>query len=131
MIALVGTVDGIFRVDLELEEVVDADADGRLPPATANVSLPRLVAAASSGSTIVAVVDARPPLAVSHDAGVTWTEAGGGLPKGRAVAVAEDDPDLVLYGARNRLFLSRDGGRFWSALPFEFPEIEAVEVSAV
>jgi photosystem II stability/assembly factor-like uncharacterized protein len=128
--ARVGTVDGVFRVDLELEEVIDVDSDGRLSPPATDVSLPRLVAAATSGSTIVAVVDARPPLAVSHDAGITWTEAGGGLPKGRAVAVAEDDPDLVLYGARNRLFLSRDGGRFWSALPFEFPEIEAVEVSA-
>ena len=79
----------------------------------------------------MAVVDARPPLAVSHDAGMTWTEAGGGLPKGRSVAVAEDDPDLVLYGARNRLYVSRDGGRFWSALAAELPEIEAVEISAV
>ena len=131
MRALVGTVDGVFRIDLDLEEVIDADEDGRLSPVDAEVSLPRLVAAASSGSTIVAVVDARPPLAVSHDAGTTWTEAGGGLPKGRAVAVAEDDPDVVLYGARNRLYLSRDGGRFWSALPFEFPAIEAVELSAV
>ena len=131
MRALVGTVDGVFRIDLDMEEVIDADSDGRLEPAGADVSLPRLVAAASSGSTVVAVVDARPPLAVSHDAGVTWIQAGGGLPKGRAVAVAEDDPDLVLYGARNRLFLSRDGGRFWSSLPFEFPEIEAVELSAV
>ena len=47
------------------------------------------------------------------------------------MAVAEEDPDVVLYGARNRLYLSRDGGRFWSALPFEFPEIEAVELSAI
>ena len=57
---------------------------------------------------------------------VTWTEAGGGLPKGRAVAVADDDPDLVLYGARNRLFLSRNGGVFWSSLAVELPEIVAV-----
>ncbi len=129
MIALVGTVDGVFRMDLDTEEVIDFDPDGRLTPPTADVALPRLVAAAASGSMVVAVVDARPPLAVSHDAGVTWTEAGGGLPKGRAVAVAEDDPDLVLYGARNRLYVSRDGGRFWSALPFELPEIEAVELT--
>jgi photosystem II stability/assembly factor-like uncharacterized protein len=130
VIALVGTVDGVFRIDLDLEEMIDADPDGRLSAPAVAISLPRLVAAASSGSTVVAVVDARPPLAVSHDAGSTWTEAGGGLPKGRAVAVAEDNPDLVLYGARNRLYLSRDGGRFWSALPFEVPEIEAVELSS-
>jgi photosystem II stability/assembly factor-like uncharacterized protein len=129
--ALAGTVDGIVMIDLETEEVLDFDEDGRLVPATADVSLPRLVAAAAAGSTVVAVVDARPPLAVSHDAGATWTEAGGGLPKGRAVAVAEDDPDVILYGARNRLYVSRDGGRFWSALAPELPEITAVEISAV
>jgi hypothetical protein len=42
------------------------------------------------------------------------------------VAIAEHDPDLVLYAARNRLYLSRDGGRFWRALAAELPEIEAV-----
>ena len=131
MKALAGTVDGVVTIDLETEEVLDFDPDARLTPASAEVTLPRLLAAAAVGSTVVAVVDARPPLAVSHDAGITWTEAGGGLPKGRAVAVAEDDPDLVLYGARNRLYVSRDGGRFWSALAAELPEIEAVEISAV
>jgi hypothetical protein len=128
--ALAGTVDGVVTIDLELEEVLEFDPAGRLTPASVDVALPRLIAAAAAGSTVVAVVDARPPLAVSHDAGLTWTEAGGGLPKGRAIAVAEDDPDLVLYGARNRLFLSRDGGRFWSALPLELPEIEAVGFDA-
>src|ERR671935_109594 len=92
-----------------------------------DVSLPLLVDAATSGSTVIAVVDRRPPLVVSHDAGRTWHEAGGGLPRGRAVAIADDDPDLVLYAARNRLYLSRDGGRFWSALTVELPEIQRVE----
>ena len=32
----------------------------------------------------------------------------------------------MLFAARNRLFLSEDGGRFWRALAPEFPEIEAV-----
>jgi hypothetical protein len=72
------------------------------------------------------VVDRRPPLAVSYDAGRTWREAGGGLPKGRAVAVADDDPDCILYAARNRLYLSTDGGRFWRSLAPELPEIAAV-----
>ena len=67
-----------------------------------------------------------PPLAVSHDAGVTWRESGRGLPPGRAVAVSADDPDLVLYATRNRLYVSRDGGRFWHGLALELPEIEAV-----
>jgi hypothetical protein len=85
-----------------------------------------VVATAASGSTVVAVVDRRPPLAVSHDAGVTWREAGGGLPAGRAVAIEEDNPDVVLYAARNRLYLSTDGARFWRALTPELPEIQAV-----
>jgi hypothetical protein len=125
--AAVGTVDGVFLVDLEDETIMPLGADEELPPrAPVEVSLPLLVEAAASGSTVVAVVDRRPPLVVSHDAGRTWHEAGGGLPRGRAVAIADDDPDLVLYAARNRLYLSRDGGRFWSALTVELPEIERV-----
>jgi hypothetical protein len=128
--AAVGTVDGVFEVDLEGEELLDHDPEGRVErPATA-VELPLVVTAAHAGSTIVAVLDRRPPLAISHDAGRTWREAGGGLPAGRAVAVADDDPDLVVYAARNRLYLSRDGGRFWHALAAELPEIEAVEIRA-
>jgi photosystem II stability/assembly factor-like uncharacterized protein len=90
------------------------------------VELPRVVAAAACGSTVVAVVDRRPPLAVSHDAGRTWRESGGGLPAGFAVAIDEDNPDRILYGARNRLYLSEDGGRFWRALAPELPAVHQV-----
>ena len=125
MIAAVETVDGIVLVDVEEEAVLGPGAE--LPAADApRVDLPRVVATAAAGATVVAVVDRRPPLAISNDAGSTWREAGGGLPPGRAVAIADEDPDLVLYAARNRLHLSRDGGRFWSALAVELPEIEAV-----
>ena len=65
---------------------------------------------------------------VSHDAGRTWRESGAGLPRGRAVAIAGDDPDLVLYAARNRLYLSRDGGLFWTALAVELPEISGLAI---
>jgi len=44
------------------------------------------------------------------------------------VAIAQDDPDFVVYAARNRLYLSTDGGRFWRSLAPELPEIEAVEL---
>jgi hypothetical protein len=125
--ALIGTVDGVFEVDLE-EEVVLGAADAHVERPTLQVELPRVVAAARAGATIIAVVDRRPPLAVSNDAGRTWRESGGGLPAGRAVAIAEDNPDLVLYAARNRLYQSTDGGRFWRALAPELPEIEAVEL---
>ena len=90
------------------------------------VELPRVVAAAAVGSTIVAVVDRRPPLAISNDAGSTWREAGGGLPPGFAVAIDESNPDVMLFGARNRLYLSENGGTFWRSLVPELPEIEAV-----
>ena len=128
MRALVRTVDGVFEVDLE-EELVLGLVDEEVRPSQVELSLPLLVAAAASGSTVVAVVDRRPPLVVSTDAGRTWRESGGGLPAGRAVAIGDDDPDLMLYAARNRLYLSEDGGRFWRALVVELPEIEAVALA--
>jgi hypothetical protein len=42
--------------------------------------------------------------------------------------VSPDDPDVVVYAARNRLYVSRNGGVFWSALDVELPEIVAVSV---
>jgi hypothetical protein len=127
--ALVRTVDGVFEVDLDEEEVLGL-VEAWVEPVPVSVSLPLVLATASSGSTVIAVVDRRPPLAVSNDAGRTWRESGGGLPPGRAVAIAEDDPDYVLYAARNRLYLSTDGARFWRALTLELPEVEAVSLTA-
>jgi len=121
----VRTALGSWLVDLETEELLEGDVEVESPPPV-DVSLPRVIAAAAAGSTVVAVLDLRPPLAVSHDAGSTWREAGAGLPRGRAIAVDLENPDRILYGARNRLFLSEDGGRFWRALTLELPEIEAV-----
>jgi hypothetical protein len=125
MNALIGTVAGTWLVDLEAEEVV-VQVDEQVKPQAVAVELPLLIAAAAAGSTVLAVVDRRPPLVVSYDAGHTWHEAGGGLPKGTAVAVDEANPDRMLYAARNRLFVSGDGGRFWRALVLELPEITAV-----
>ena len=123
----VETVDGVAEVDLDEAVVLGLAAGEALEPAPQPaVALPRLLAAAASGSTVVAVVDMKPPLAVSHDGGRTWRDSGRGLPAGRAVAVSGNDPDLVLYAARNRLYVSRDGGRFWSAVAVELPEIRAV-----
>jgi hypothetical protein len=129
MIAHVQTADGLAVVDLDEEVVLELDLGRRIElPVPPQVSLPRVVGAAAAGSTIVAVVDTKPPLVVSHDAGRTWRESGRGLPAGRAVAVAAESPDLVLYASRNRLYVSRDGGRFWDGLAIELPEIEAVTV---
>lgn len=124
MNAAVRTFAGTYLVDLEAEEVL-GEADEFEAP-TVKVELPRVVAAAAAGATVVAVVDRRPPVAVSHDAGSTWHEAGGGLPPGFAVAINEDNPDVMLFAARNRLYLSENGGIFWRALVPELPEIKAV-----
>jgi hypothetical protein len=122
--AAVRTASGTYLVDLEVEEVMGEGDE--FETQSVRVELPRLVAAAQSGSTVVALVDRRPPLAISHDAGSTWREAGGGLPPGFAVAIDEDNPDVMLFAARNRLYLSENGGIFWRALVPELPEIEAV-----
>lgn len=127
MRALVDTAEGVFEIDLETEEV-EPGAGEIVPPAVAT-GLPRVVASAAAGSTVAAVVETRPPLVVSHDAGITWREAGRGLPPGFAVAVSESDPDVILYAGRNRLYVSRDGGRFWHALSVELPDVLAVELS--
>jgi len=127
--ASVLTVDGVFYVDLEDATVAGPSADASFDPPPEPESrppLPRLIATSGWGSTVAAVVDAKPPLLVSHDAGRTWKDSGRGLPPGHAVAVSPDDPDRLLYAARNRLYLSTDGGRFWSSLDAELPDIENV-----
>ena len=125
MIAAIATAEGVLLVDVEEELTLGPGSE--LPETEApKVELPRVVATAAAGATVVAVVDRRPPLAISHDGGATWREAGGGLPAGFAVAVAEDDPDRMLYAGRNRLYVSLNGGVFWRSLPVELPDISAV-----
>jgi hypothetical protein len=124
---IVATVAGTFEVDLETEEIEPVDVELEAPAPLA-LNLPRVVASAAAGATVVAVVDAKPPLLVSHDAGVTWRASGRGLPPGRAVAIAGDDPDTIVYAARNRLYVSRNGGVFWTALATELPEITDISL---
>jgi hypothetical protein len=122
VIAVVDTVDGVLLVDVEEEAVLGPGTEVPVSDAP-NVSLPRVVTSAQSGATIVAIVDRRPPLAISHDAGETWREAGGGLPAGFGIAIADDDPDRMLYAGRNRLYVSANGGVFWRGLALELPDI--------
>ena len=126
MIAVVATTHGAFAVDLEAGSV-EPWTDDVVPAPEPILNLPRVIGAAAAGSTVVAVVDRRPPLLVSYDAGSTWSDSGRGLPPGRAVAISETDPDLVVFAARNRLYVSRNGGRFWNGLEAELPEIDALE----
>jgi hypothetical protein len=124
--AAVATGEGTAIVDLEDEEIVEPDADLEIEPANVRVELPLVVAADARGPLVIAVVSRRPPLVVSHDAGSTWHEAGHGLPPGRAVAVSPDHPDLILFAGESRLYLSRDGGRFWQPLAVELEDIHAL-----
>jgi len=122
--ATVRTASGTYVVDIDDEVVIGEGETFEVEPVT--VELPRVVAAAQAGATVAAVIDRKPPLAVSRDAGRTWRELGGGLPPGFAIAIDAENPDVMLFAARNRLYLSEDGGIFWRALVPELPEIEAV-----
>ena len=126
MEVLLGTALGSVLVDLETEEIELVDDDPPPPPSTADVSLPLLVAADRTGARVAAVVDRRPPLLLSDDTGLTWREAGGGLPAGTAVAIHPDDPDCIVFASESRVYVSRDGGRFWHALAPELIRITAV-----
>jgi hypothetical protein len=117
---------GTVEVDLDDEDEAEVVDDEVVPPPAPAVDLPLLVTAAAHGSTVLAVVDRRPPLVVSHDGGATWRETGAGLRPGVAVAISPDHPDLAVYATGERLHVSRDGGRFWAALPVELPGITAV-----
>ena len=119
---------GVYAIDLETEEAEPADElPARVP---VDVTLPLLLDAAASGSTVVAAVETKPPLVVSHDAGATWSESGRGLPRVHAVAASEENPDLLAAASSGRLYVSRDGGRFWTALSIELPEIVAIGFAA-
>lgn len=118
--------DAVLTIDAE-DGVVEIEAGAALtPPPDIPVPLPSVRACVGSGSTLVALVDRRPPLVISHDAGSTWHEAGGGLPPGRAIAIDEDDPDSILFAAKHRVWRSANGGRFWESVVLDLPEIEAV-----
>ena len=131
MIALAGCEDAVYLLEVgagaEEDELVGRDPAGRVERTRRLDLAPgwaagQLVDADVAGSTIVLALERKPPVLVSHDAGVTWTERGAGLPAPRAVALG-DNPDDVLYGSRNRLYVSRNGGIFWRALAVELPEI--------
>jgi hypothetical protein len=111
-------------VDLENGDVelVDETPAPRDPIVT---GLPLVVAADALGSRVVALVERRPPLLLSDDAGTTWREAGGGLPPGVDVALGAT-PDEILYASPSRLHVSRSGGLFWSAVEVELDGITRV-----
>ena len=115
MRASVRTSGGTVELDLEMEEVVGEGEEFEVAPVT--VELPRVVAAAASGATVVAVVDRRPVGTAS------LVNPGGGyavrLPPGtHAVTLAfaggagsGGRPRLLLVGAAAAVLLLVAGGR--------------------
>jgi hypothetical protein len=134
VIVLAGCDDALYLVEVGASAAEDQLA-GRQPGGAVERERPlelappwaagRVLDVDAAGATVVLLLERRPPLLVSHDGGQTWNERGGGLPAGRAVALGEN-PDHVLYGARNRLYVSGDGGVFWRAVAVELPEIQDV-----
>jgi hypothetical protein len=131
----VGCEDGLYTLELGAEadedQLVERD-EGAAVERTRPLDLTPSWAAGqaldvdAAGSTIVLLLDRKPPLLVSYDTGSTWTERGSGLPAGRAIALGES-PDDMLFAGRNRVFVSRNGGVFWRAVAVELPEIRDVE----
>ena len=123
----VATAVGVVSLDADDGEVEFLDDGVSAPsPGDAGVSLPLLVASARCGARIVAVVRRRPPLVISDDAGVTWREVGGGLPRGVDVAIAPDHPDTIAFASDSRVYLSSDGGVFWRVIDTELPQIASI-----
>jgi hypothetical protein len=134
MRALVGCADGLYTVEVggeaEADELVSREEGEALGRERHLELVPHWAAGQSLdvdalGATIVLLLERKPPLMISHDGGVTWSERGAGLPPGRAVALGET-PDDVLFAGRNRVFISRNGGVFWRALAVELPEIHEI-----
>ena len=128
MEARVATSLGCVAIDLETDEAFLVDD---VPPVAdrVEVSLPLVIAATQAGSRIVAALDRRPPLMISDDVGLTWREAGGGLPVGAAVSIDPDNPDRLLFASATRVYLSETGGLFWRSLEVELIDITAVAFS--
>jgi hypothetical protein len=134
VIALAECDDALYLVEIGdtagEDELAGREPGGGVPARPRPVELAPawasslLVDVDAAGSTVVLLLDRRPPLLVSHDLGGAWTERGSGLPRGRAIALGTN-PDDVLYAARNRLYVSRSGGVFWRAVGVELPEIRA------
>ena len=88
----------------------------------------RLVYVGAGTSGRLGVLDASecPPTFSSPPGQVVGVIAGGPSALTRSAEGAEDDPDRMLYAARNRLYVSANGGVFWRSLPFELPDIDSV-----
>lgn len=123
---LVACALGVAAIDLEEDEVTLVDDEPFPPNEVASLGLPLLVAADRVGARIAAVVERRPPLLLSDDAGATWRELGGGLPPGIDVAIDDDMPDTMAFATTSKIYLSNSGGVFWRSLESELPEITAV-----
>ncbi len=113
---LVACALGTVAVDLDEEEeteVIDDELPRVEPP---EVDLPLLVAAAAHGSTVVAVSTGDRRSSSRATEALTWREAGAGLGAASRSRSRPSIPTSSLFATAERLHVSRDGGRFWTAL---------------
>jgi hypothetical protein len=122
---LVATGLGTVRIDADTGDAELVDDEPPAPQAV-DTGLPLVVAAAVVGSRVVAVVDRRPPLVLSDDAGMTWRETGAGLPPGAAIAIDPDAIDRLAFATDSRVWVSTSGGVFWRSVDVELHAITAL-----
>lgn len=133
LVILADCARGVHAVELHADgsETVDVRSGATMPPRDRDPSIAPSWARASlidldaSGSTVVLLLQRRPPVLASYDSGASWTERAGGVPIGVAIALG-DNPDRVVLATERRLYVSLDGAQFWHSLDTELDDITDV-----
>ena len=133
LVVLADCLSGVHAVELLADgsEELDARPGATMPSRARDRSLApswarsMLVDLDVSGSTVVLLLQRRPPVLASYDGGASWRERAGGVPAGVAIALG-DNPDHVVVATESRLYVSLDGGQFWHSLETELAGITDV-----
>ena len=129
MEARVATALGCVAIDLESDDAFLVDDDPPMADTGRGLSAARRRRRRKSGSRIVAAVDRRPPLMISDDVGLTWREAGGGLPVGTAIAIDRTIPTGCCSPRKRASTSRRTAGASGAASSSELIGITAVAFS--
>jgi len=130
LVVLVDSASGLHAIEIHDDgrEVADARPGARMPPRDREPELAPQWARSSltdvdaHGSTVVLLLERRPPVLVSYDGGASWLERAAGVSPGVAIALG-NSPDHVAMATTSRLYVSLDGGQFWRSLNTELDGI--------
>ena len=133
LVILADCASGVHAVELLADgcEQIDVRPGATMPSRERDRSLApswarsMLIDIDVSGSTIVLLLERRPPVLASYDGGGSWRERAGGVPIGVSIALG-DNPDRIVVATDTRLYVSLDGGQFWHSLETELAEITDV-----